>query len=115
MWASTPEATAVDLVRYSENAGGWNNIAEVIADLAEKIDPGRLAEAARIENDLAAAQRVGFLLEHAGAADKTGPLAAWIEAERPRTAALRADRETAGAPKDPRWRLLVNEEIEAAG
>ena len=32
-----------------------------------------------------------------------------------RVVALRADREAAGAPKDQRWRLLVNEEIEVAG
>jgi predicted transcriptional regulator of viral defense system len=115
MRASTPEATAIDLVRYPEHAGGWNNIAEVIADLAEKIDPNRLVEAARIEDDLAAAQRVGFLLDHVGAGDKSGPLAARIEAERPRVVALRADRQAAGAPKDQRWRVLVNEEIEVGG
>jgi predicted transcriptional regulator of viral defense system len=115
MRASTPEATAVDLVRYPEHVGGWNNIAEVIAGLAEKIDANRLAEAARIENDVAAAQRAGFLFERVGAADKTGPLAAWIEVERARVVALRADREAVGAPKDQRWRVLVNEEIEVAG
>lgn len=115
MQVSTPEATVIDLVRYPGHAGGWNNIAEVISDLAEKIDPGRLAEAARIQKDTSAAQRAGFLLEHVGAADRAGPLAAWVEAKRPRTVPLRADREAAGAPKDQRWRLLVNEKIEAAG
>ena len=115
MRASTPEATAIDLVRYPVHAGGWNNVAEVMADLAERIDPTRLAEAARTEDDLAAAQRVGFLLEHVGGAGKTGPLADWIESERPRIVALRADRDAADAPKDRRWRVLVNEEIEAAG
>jgi len=114
MRASTAEATAIDLVRYPDHAGGWNNVADVIADLAENIDAGRLAEAARTENDLAAGQRAGFLFEHVGAADKTGPLASWIEAERPRVVALCADREVAGAPKSQRWRVLVNEEIEVA-
>jgi metal-dependent amidase/aminoacylase/carboxypeptidase family protein len=50
-----------------------------------------------------------------GGAEKTGPLADWIESERPRIVALRADRDAADAPKDRRWRILVNEEIEAAG
>ena len=44
MQVATPEANAVDLVRYAEHAGGWSNVAEVLADLAEKIDPDRLAE-----------------------------------------------------------------------
>jgi predicted transcriptional regulator of viral defense system len=115
MRVSTPEATAIDLVRYPGHGGGWNNIAGVTADLAERIEADRLAEAARLEDDLAAAQRVGFLLEHVGAADKTGPLAAWIAAERPRVVALRPDREAGGARKDQRWRVLVNAEIEVPG
>lgn len=109
MRVSTPEATAVDLVRYAEHAGGWNNVAEVLADLAEKIDPDRLAEAARTDDDVAAAQRLGYLLGQAGAEDKAGPLLNWVEAERPRTVSLRPDRPAANATRDRRWRLLVNE------
>jgi len=115
MRVSTPEATAVDLVRYAGHAGGVGNLAGVLAELAEKIAPDRLVEVARIAEDLAAAQRLGFLLEQGGAAGKVGPLLSWIEAERPRVVSLRADRPAAGAPKDQRWRLLVNEEIEVAG
>jgi hypothetical protein len=111
MLLSTPEATAIDLVRYPGHAGGWNNIADVLAGLAERIGPVRLAEAARLEGDLAAAQRVGFLFEHVGARDKTGPLAAWLEAERPRIVVLRPDRDAEGARKDRHWRILVNEEV----
>jgi len=51
MHVSTPEATAVGLVRYAEHAGGWSNVAEVFVDLAEKMDVDRLAEAARIDDD----------------------------------------------------------------
>jgi len=35
-----------------------------------------------------------------GAGDKAGALAAWIEGDRPRVAALRADRAASGAPRD---------------
>ncbi len=115
MLVSTPEATAVDLVRYAEHAGGWSNVAEVLAGLAEKIDPDRLAEAARLNGDMAAAQRLGFLLENVGAGDKAGSLLRWVEAEQPRTVSLRPDRPAAGAARNAKWRLLVNEEIEDAG
>ena len=113
MQVSTSEATAVDLVRYVAHAGGWSNVAEVLTDLAESIDPDRLAEAARTADDVAAAQRLGYLLEQTGAADKSGPLLKWIEAARPRTVPLRPDRPAANAVRDRRWRLLVNEQIEA--
>ena len=58
------------------------------------------------------AQRVGLLLDRAGARDKTGMLATWVADRRPRAIPLRADRDAEGAPKDPRWRVLVNEKIE---
>lgn len=109
MRVATPEATAVDLVRYPGRAGGWSNLAEVLAELAEALDPHRLALAAQQEADLAAAQRLGFLLDHVGASSKTGPLAAWVKQARPRRVALRPDREARGAPKNPRWQVLVNE------
>ena len=55
-------------------------------------DRGTRAEAARIDGDMAAAQRLGFLFQQVGAAAKTEPLLRWIEAERPRVVSLRSDR-----------------------
>jgi predicted transcriptional regulator of viral defense system len=114
MLVSTPEATALDLIRYSGHAGGMSNVATVLSELAEKIAPDRLVEAARREADLAAAQRLGFLLDCVEASGKTEPLAAWVEQERPRPVALRPDREVHGAPKNRRWQVLVNEQIEVS-
>lgn len=112
MVVSSAETTAVDMVLYPQAAGGIGNIVTVFSELAERLDPDRLVQAVAMESDLAAAQRVGLLLERAGAGDKTGPLAAWVAGRRPRSIPLRADRDTAGAPKDQRWRVLVNEETE---
>lgn len=112
MVVSTVEATAVDMVLYPQAAGGIGNIVTVFSELAERMDPHRLVQAVAMESDVAAAQRFGLLLERAGAGDKTGPLAEWIAERRPRAIALRADRDTSGAPKDRRWRVLVNEKIE---
>lgn len=112
MVASTPEATAVDLVRYSHAAGGIGNVVTVLSELAERLDPNRLAAAAAAESDLAAAQRLGLLLDRAGGADKTGPLADWIEQRRPRAVPLRPDTNADGFPRDIRWRVYVNETIE---
>jgi predicted transcriptional regulator of viral defense system len=113
MRVSSPEATAFDLVRYPLAAGGIGNTVTVLFELAEKIDPDRLLDAAESESELAAVQRVGLLLESAGAGDKTERLAEWLASKKPRTIRLRADRDAAGAPKNRRWCLLVNEQIEA--
>jgi hypothetical protein len=112
MTVSSPEATAVDMVRYSQVAGGIGNIVTVFSELAERVDPNRPVQAVATESDVVAAQRVGLLLDRAGAGEMTVPLAAWVANRRPRAIPLRADRDAKGAPMDPRWRVLVNEKIE---
>lgn len=114
MTVSTPEATALDLVRYLHGAGGLGNVATVLSELAERIDPARLVAVAKIEADVAAAQRLGFLLERVGAADRTEPLARWVAERRPRTIRLRAGQEAKSAAKDARWQVLVNAPLEVA-
>ena len=112
MAVSTPEATAVDLVRYPHAAGGIGNVVTVLSELAERLDADRLLQAAAAEAALAAAQRLGLLLDRAGGADKTGPLAEWIEQRRPRAVPLRPNVDAEGRPRDSRWRVFVNETIE---
>jgi len=70
---STPEATALDLVGYAHRAGGLSQVATVLSELAERIDPEKLAAAARTA-PVAWAQRLGYLLEHLGSAAKTPAL-----------------------------------------
>ena len=41
---STPEATAIDLVGYSHHAGGLDQVATILWELAEKIDPDKLVK-----------------------------------------------------------------------
>jgi predicted transcriptional regulator of viral defense system len=113
MLVATPEATALDLLRYIEGAGHLGNVATVLAELAEKMDAERLAQVARTESELPTAQRLGHLLDQVGARDTASSLAAWIEERRPRFVPLRADRSVRRAAKDRRWRVLVNEKVEA--
>jgi predicted transcriptional regulator of viral defense system len=113
MNVSTPEATALDLLRYLAPAGHLDNVATVLAELAERLEAHRLLEAAKAEGDLSTAQRLGYLLELVGAGEVAVGLAEWIAAERARLVPLRADRATRRGRKDARWRVLVNEKVEA--
>ena len=81
MAISTPEATALDLVRFPRAAGFWNNIATVLAELAESMDPNRLIEAAEL-GQLSDAQRLGYLLDLLEKESLAGPLAKWRAARR---------------------------------
>jgi len=84
----------------------------VLADLAEKIDPVRLTEAARRDDDLPSAQRLGFLLEHIGERVKVDPLAEWLKSFRTRTVYLRPGGSVRRARKSARWKVMVNEDVE---
>jgi predicted transcriptional regulator of viral defense system len=110
---STPEATALDLVRYIGKAGQLGNVATVLSELAERINPDRLVEAARSEVELSVVQRLGYLLERFAAPATAAPLAKWLATQRPRPVPLRPERHPKATEKDQRWLVLVNERVEA--
>ena len=111
---STPEATALDLIRYLKAAGHLGNVATVLSELAERLDPERLVEAAKVDTEISDVQRLGFLLDSVGASQSTNALATWLAERHPRVVALRPDRPVrATPPKDARWRILVNDVVEA--
>ncbi len=112
MRVSSPEATALDLLRYVRAAGYLGNVATVLSELAEEIDPRRLLDVAKLESQLPHAQRLGYLLDRIGVNDVAAPLAQWIAQEQPRVVPLRPGRPLNKAVKDSRWRLFVNETVE---
>ena len=109
---STPEATAVDLIRYTRQAGGLDRVLTVLQELAEHIDAKRLVQAAEADGQLASAQRLGWLLEKAGSPRRAAPLAQWVKAHRPLPAKLEPSRPLRGSQRDPRWNLWVNTQVE---
>ena len=112
MRVSTPEATALDLVRYPESVGHLGNVAAVLADLAESMDATRLAADARAVGEMASAQRLGYLLDRVGAARLAEPLAGLVRERHPWAVSLRPDRPARGNTRDIRWNVLVNEDVE---
>lgn len=107
---STPEATAIDLVGYHEHAGGLDQVATVLAELAEKIDPGKLAAAAAAV-PLPWAQRLGYLLELAEAPEKAEALRDYVHREAKETTLLLPGA-SAGGERRKDWKLIVNADIE---
>lgn len=109
---STPEATAFDLAGYPGHAGGLSNVATVLAELAENMDAVKLlAETER--SPLPWTQRLGYLLERAAAANLALPLADHVASRAKEYVPLRPRKSVAGSSRDCRWRLFVNEEVEA--
>ncbi|MCY3878569.1 MAG: type IV toxin-antitoxin system AbiEi family antitoxin [Rhodobacteraceae bacterium] len=109
---STVEATAVDLVGYMHRAGGVDRVAGMLSELGEHIDPERLVEASRSAS-LLWAQRLGHLLEHVGAGDRTVLLKEHVRLRARNCTKLLPGADAAGAQRSKDWRLLVNASIEA--
>jgi predicted transcriptional regulator of viral defense system len=112
MRVSTPEATALDLVRYVKRAGHLGNVATVLSELAEKLDAKTLVAVAGKGVEIAHVQRLGWLLDAVGATSKTKPLSVWVSGQRPRRVLLSPGSPGSIREEDPRWRVDVNERVE---
>ena len=106
---SSVEATAVDLVGYEQRVGELDQVATMLSELAERIDPDLLAGAARTA-PVPWAQRLGYLLERIGAADKTAPLKAHVRRRARDIAPL-----LPAGPRDRAPRLLHGAERRVGG
>ena len=109
---STPEATAVDLVGYQRHAGGLDQVATVLSELAERIDPDKLAAVAGLV-PVPWAQRLGYLLEHVDAHHKTAPLKAYVRKHARQSALLLPTAPHKPPRRDKDWKLYVNADVEA--
>jgi predicted transcriptional regulator of viral defense system len=108
---STPEVTALELVGYPQHAGGLNNVATVLEELCEELDGEKLVEAAGL-SPIGWSQRLGYLLELTGAAELAETLLPFVNENANSYIPLRRSENVAGATRDPRWKVIVNVEVE---
>jgi predicted transcriptional regulator of viral defense system len=112
MRVSTPEATVIDLMRFSKAAGHLDHVATLIAELAPSLDAKRLVTAVRVAGDVPNAQRLGCILDLLHAPRLTGPLHVWLAQHRPGLVLLRPGQPASGASENRRWRVLINRALE---
>jgi len=109
---STPEATLFDLAGYPSHAGGLSNVVMILSELEENIDAAKLL-AETEHSPLPWTQRLGYLLERAGASRLAAPLAEHVASRAKEYVPLRPRKSIARVKRDPRWKLLINEDVEA--
>jgi predicted transcriptional regulator of viral defense system len=112
MRVSTPETTAIDLVRFAKAAGYLDNVATVISELSDSLNPKKLLAAAKLTNDVPNAQRLGYILDQVKARELAKPLHAWIARQSAHLVPLRSGRLDTEASEDRRWQILVNRPLE---
>lgn len=113
MKISSAALTALDLLRYPQAAGGMDNIATVLSDLASRVDPAQLATLA-LTAEKPVVQRLGYLLEWLGNENLSAPLLEGLLARGP-FGWIELDRKEARDPdftpepvaRHSRWRVTV--------
>ena len=96
---------------YPAHAGGLDAVATVVSELIDRIEPSKLAEAARTA-PVPWAQRLGYVLELVGGRDRAEPLAR-VVGERAHEYVPLATGSRRAKERSTRWRLEVNASIEA--
>lgn len=115
MNVSTPEVTAIDLVKYYRKSGHLNNVATVLSELKEKLDINELIKVATPNfYEWPILQRLGYLLslEEVGAKEFAEPIQKLISQHKPRFVPLVHLTDYHKSKKDLNWRIYVNEEVE---
>ena len=111
MRVSTPEGTAFDLIRFAAASGHLSKVATVLSELAENIDPERLAGMADFYV-VPEVQRLGYLMGVVGAAGLSNSLAGWLTGRRYRPILLAPGEAKGKAKADPRCRVVANATVD---
>ena len=109
---SEPELTAIDLIRYVRGIGGISRVSTVLSELSEKIEPGKLVDAAQREKNLSYTQRLGFILDFVGFESLTSKLHAWLKEKKPPKTPLEPGQPYKNTDLNAKWQVLENTEIE---
>lgn len=113
MKVSSPELTALDLLKYVHVAGGIDAVATILTDLARKIDGEKLSALAE-HFDRACVQRLGYLLDRLGHAERAEALHSslspikplgWVTLEPLKRGEKMS--ETIPVERNDRWHVLV--------
>lgn len=114
MQLSTPEMTLCDLVRYADAVGQINNIATILIELIDQLDFNKLISFAEQGNiEIAIVQRIGYLLQYLNLPVDLSIFDKIISKKHPHYRALVTGSNAPVIDTNKRWRIVVNEHVEA--
>ncbi len=113
MRVSTPEATAMDLVKYIRQCGGINRVATVLDELTESMQPVLLKELAEQSQEYSWIHRLGFLCDKLNKAEFAEILYEICYDSQVDFIPLVSGILMKGAKRDKKWRIAINVAIES--
>ena len=105
---STPEATVFDLVRYATSIGGIERAAETIRPLLPKLRANELKRVLTAEDETAAAQRLGFVIQSAREKKLAQVIYDWLPEKLTAIPLSPLKGERKSLPLAERWQILNN-------
>ena len=113
MQVSTPEMTAFDLVRYINAAGQINQVATVLSELTNKINPDHLVHLlANKEVEISTAQRLGYLIEQVTQDVDLHAFKTQLKRRKTTYRLLVSGGSSTIIAQNKDWHILVNEKLE---
>lgn len=115
MNVSSPEATALDLIKYYSKVGYFSHIATVLAELKDELKSDLLVSVFQNAHyEWPIIQRLGYLLslETVGGRDIIEPIQKLIEEHKPKLTPLAPYNGLRDVPINEHFRVYVNENIE---
>lgn len=115
-YISSPELTAIDLIRFPKKSGQLNNIATVLSELHESIKNDKLRSiCAKNNTPISALQRLGYIFDRILGEKKLSEVIYQIVLKRkmqliPLSISKVSDKETA---IDKKWSLKINTKVES--
>ena len=112
---STPEGTAMDLLKYPHQSAGLSHVITVLAELHEAMNPEKLLALAKVSSILSWQQRLGFMLEMVDAHDLAVVLKTHLSKQKrvdyiPLAAGIKVKQ---NANRNLIWKIIENVKIES--
>jgi predicted transcriptional regulator of viral defense system len=111
------ELTLLDCARYFHKSAGINGLAQIVKDIGEQADARKLAKATEVYEN-ATVRRLGYLLDQAGYEVQASALEPFVKMAKtsllldPSVKPLIASLAEV-APRITKWKLIINEPVEA--
>jgi predicted transcriptional regulator of viral defense system len=110
---SSIATTLVDLLRHASTIGGIERCFLVLKDLGAKLESADIALSLEAAGDIAAAQRLGYLLDHAGYKKHARSVERWLRDKRVQRVRLDVSGTNAEGEASDRWKILINSNLES--
>ncbi len=109
---STPELTALDLLYYNNNIG-INNTATVLKELMAEIKPAELSKTAKRYPQVAAIQKLGYLLDKEIGNEKLAETLNKVLKSKTIFPVALSNKKNKNADMDEKWKVIKNVQIES--